>query len=82
MAWYLEDDKGNGDQFATHGGIRDMLRGPFPALHKLIREERADRTLCDQIIEELTGVKELMYLREMLQKLEPPVRLTDGVEVE
>jgi len=83
MSWFLEDSKGEylGD-FATHGGIRVMLRGPYPALHRLIKTELADRTLCDQIIEELSGDKDLAYVRSMLQQGIPPVRLTDGVESE
>jgi len=84
MSFWLEDRRGYLGDFATHGGVREMLAlpGAHPALDEFIRSGEADAVEIERILREIGTIPALTHVSQMLRSAQPPVMISDGIEEE
>jgi hypothetical protein len=59
-----------------------QLPGHHPALDAFIRNGQADGYEVERILREIGSVSSLDHVTRMLQRAQPPVTISDGVESE
>lgn len=82
MSWFLDDKNGYLGDFATYQGVRDMRALNIDSLNEFLHNGVARSSLINRLVEDLKAEPSLAYLAKLLNKAEPPVMLSDGVEVE
>jgi 8-oxo-dGTP pyrophosphatase MutT (NUDIX family) len=78
MSLTLIDSKGNAADFATSRGAREMESHAGPALATLLDVGQADKTLAERVVAECGRTPGQEYIAEAMQRMEPPIILTDG----
>ena len=80
MGYWLEDEDGWLGDFASNMGVKEMRdSSSVPAILKdFLDTGMADTEETKQIANDLEGVVELKYVKDMFSKARPPITLTDG----
>lgn len=81
MSYWLEDAEGYAGDFASTGGIGEMLALPekdFPALHEFLEDGIAGEDLMERVAKETEGVAAFNYLARLMRAAHAPVMITDG----
>jgi hypothetical protein len=79
MSYAIIDSAGRSADVATNQGIRELEAFGLPAFKKFLSTGQADAALVARVIAEARAVPELNYVADILNGMEPPVMLTDGV---
>src|SRR5262245_48390288 len=79
MSYFLIDANMQTRDFATNAGLRELEGLGLPALNEFLELGVADGDLAGRIRDEVRELPETKYIATLLDLLEPPIKLSDGV---
>ena len=79
MSYFVFDNKGNTEDFATNAGLKDLHDLRHPTMDDFLKTGVCDETNRQRIIDECSDHPELRYVAELFSDMEAPITLTDGI---